>query len=224
MKNYLATVAAVGLIAGVGAANAQSPGSMEKKEQPGATQSQPSQTSPSAPSTKKSDTPSTQSQAPSRGTVGQAPSSDAPKAGATTDSKSGMSSDTKSGTDTKSGLSSDTKSGADTKSGTSVQTEPKAGTAAPATTGQAASGSINLTAQQKTEIRTKVLASAPKVDKVNFSLNVGTVVPRTVHIVAVPETLVVIHPQWRGYRYFVVGDEIVIVEPDSLKIVAVLSV
>jgi len=58
---------------------------------------------------------------------------------------------------------------------------------------------------------------------VNFNIAVGTVVPRTVHFVAVPETLVRIHPAWRGYRYFVVEEEIVIVEPDTLKIVAVIN-
>lgn len=223
MKKYLATVAAVGLIAGLGAANAQSPGSMEKKEAPGASTASPSgagaQPSPSQSSPMQKQSPATKSESPSKGTVGQAPSSGAPKTGATTDTKS----------DTKSGMSPDTKSGnsaqspatkSDTKSGSSAQTDTKSG----ATTGAAGSGSINLTTQQKTEIRTKVLASAPKVTNVNFSLNVGTVVPRTVTLAAVPETIIVIHPQWRGYRYFVVRDEIIIVEPDTLKIVAVLEV
>ena len=59
---------------------------------------------------------------------------------------------------------------------------------------------------------------------VNFSINVGTVVPRTVRVVAVPPPLIEIHPAWRGYMYFVHGDEIIVVEPDTLRIVAVLSV
>ena len=66
--------------------------------------------------------------------------------------------------------------------------------------------------------------NAPRVSKVDFSLNVGTVVPRTVHIVEVPEVIVTVHPEWRGYRYFIVNDEIVVVEPDTLKIVAVIAV
>jgi hypothetical protein len=32
-----------------------------------------------------------------------------------------------------------------------------------------------------------------------------------------------IEPQWRGYEYFVVGDQIVIVDPRSTEIVAVLD-
>jgi hypothetical protein len=71
-----------------------------------------------------------------------------------------------------------------------------------------------------------VLASAPKVQRneINFSINVGTVVPRSVKLVAVPPTLVEIRPAWRGYLYFVIADEIIIVEPRTLKIVAVLAV
>ena len=81
-----------------------------------------------------------------------------------------------------------------------------------------------LTVEQKTKIRTTVISRAPKVGNVNFSINVGTVVPRSVNVVAVPPTLIEYYPQWRGYRYFVVGDEIIIVEPRTLRIVAVLDV
>jgi Protein of unknown function (DUF1236) len=45
-----------------------------------------------------------------------------------------------------------------------------------------------------------------------------------VHVVEVPRVILDIHPQWRGYKYFIVNDELVIVEPDTLKIVAVLPV
>ena len=82
-----------------------------------------------------------------------------------------------------------------------------------------------MTTQQKTEIRSTVLtANAPRVSNVNFSISVGTVIPRSVRVVAVPEPLIRIHPAWRGFVYFVVGDEIIIVEPGTLKIVAVLAV
>ena len=88
-------------------------------------------------------------------------------------------------------------------------------------------GGVTLTTEQRTTIRTTVLqgSNAPRVTNVNFSINVGTVVPRTgVTLVAVPPTLVEIHPAWRGYLYFIVGERIIIVEPDSHKIVAVLVV
>jgi hypothetical protein len=61
------------------------------------------------------------------------------------------------------------------------------------------------------------------VTNVNFSLTVGTVVPRTVRIVVLPPRVVEIYPVWRGYYYFLVGDRIVIVEPDTLRIVFIID-
>jgi len=34
--------------------------------------------------------------------------------------------------------------------------------------------------------------------------------------------IVEIEPQWRGYDYFLVGDEVVVVDPDTFEIVAVI--
>jgi hypothetical protein len=66
------------------------------------------------------------------------------------------------------------------------------------------------------------VGDAPRVSSVNFSLSVGTVVPRTVKYVLLPSRVVEIYPAWRGYHFFIVGDQIVIVEPGSLRIVAVI--
>ncbi len=88
-----------------------------------------------------------------------------------------------------------------------------------------ASKNVSLTTEQKTTIRSKVLtSSAPRVTNVNFDIKVGVVVPRTVRIVPLPAVLVEIEPTWRGYMYFVRGDEIIVVEPGTLRIVAVLDV
>ncbi len=65
---------------------------------------------------------------------------------------------------------------------------------------------------------------APRVGRVDFSVREGTVVPRTVRMVEVPQVILDIHPQWHGYKYFIVNDELVIVEPADLRIVAVLPV
>ena len=130
----------------------------------------------------------------------------------TMDSKSGM--DSKAASDNKAGA---TKAGADTRSN-----------AAAADTKAGASGSVNLTTDQKTKIRTTVLqsSSAPKVSRssINFNISVGTVVPRSVRFVAVPPALVEIHPAWRGYSYFVVDDEIIIVDARTMKIIAIVVV
>jgi hypothetical protein len=91
---------------------------------------------------------------------------------------------------------------------------------------QMTSKNVSLTTEQKTTIREKVLtSSAPRVSgHVNFNIKVGVVVPRRVHVAPLPSTIVEIEPRWRGYMYFVSGDEIIVVEPRTLRIVAVLDV
>jgi uncharacterized protein DUF1236 len=85
---------------------------------------------------------------------------------------------------------------------------------------------VSLTVEQRTKVRETVLVggNAPRVTNINFSINVGTAVPRSVRVVAVPEVIVEIHPAWRGFLYFVYEDEIIIVDPSTYRIVAVLDV
>lgn len=90
--------------------------------------------------------------------------------------------------------------------------------------GGGSAGNKTLTTEQKTKIRQTVIKSGPRVTNVNFSISVGTVVPRTVKFAPLPTVLVEIYPEWRGYDYFVVGEEIIIVEPKTYKIVTVLRV
>ena len=89
------------------------------------------------------------------------------------------------------------------------------------------SANVSLNDQQRTKIRETVInsRSAPRVSNVDFSVNVGTVVPRGhIHLVRVPETLIRIQPRWRHYLYFVYNDEIVIVDPRSMRIIDVMPV
>jgi Protein of unknown function (DUF1236) len=48
-------------------------------------------------------------------------------------------------------------------------------------------------------------------------------VPSNVRVVAVPQPLVKIHPEWREHRYFVVGDQIIIVDRNH-RIIAIIDV
>jgi len=85
--------------------------------------------------------------------------------------------------------------------------------------------SVNLTSEQRTKIHTIIVGqrSAPRVAHVDFDVRVGTRVPRgKVHLAAIPSTIIDIQPAWRGFEYFLVGNEIVVVDPSSLEIVAVL--
>jgi hypothetical protein len=86
-------------------------------------------------------------------------------------------------------------------------------------------GQAQLTTEQRTRISSvvKTKASEARVSNVNFSVSVGTVVPRErVKLVTLPREVVEIHPTWRGFLFFIVGDEIVVVHPKTYRIVAVL--
>jgi len=64
-----------------------------------------------------------------------------------------------------------------------------------------------------------------KLCRPTFSVNVGTVVPRGhIHLVRVPGSLVRIEPRWRHFLYFVYNNEIVIVNPRTMRIVNVMPV
>jgi Protein of unknown function (DUF1236) len=88
---------------------------------------------------------------------------------------------------------------------------------------QSEGGRMALSSEQRTKIRETVLAgnNVPRADNVNFAVREGTVVPGNVRVMEVPESLIAIYPQWRGNEYFVVRDEIVIVDHDR-RIVSVV--
>ena len=90
-----------------------------------------------------------------------------------------------------------------------------------------AAANVKLSAEQRTRIKGIVMAGhgGPRVTHVNFDVRIGVIIPRgSVEYVPVPETLVQIEPVWQGFYYFVYGDELVIVDPDTLAIVAVIPV
>ncbi|MGH6673286.1 MAG: DUF1236 domain-containing protein [Xanthobacteraceae bacterium] len=90
--------------------------------------------------------------------------------------------------------------------------------------------SVRLSTEQRTRIQRTVInaRNAPRVSHVQFSVNVGTVIPRheftSIRVVPVPQYLVRIEPRWRGLEYFVFHDEVVIVSPRDLRIVAIVPV
>ena len=87
----------------------------------------------------------------------------------------------------------------------------------------AARTDVKLDRQQETKISASIShLNVRPLTNVNFSLNVGTVVPRDVQLSTLPPDVVQIVPQYRGYSFALVKDEIVIVDPATYKIVTVL--
>jgi Protein of unknown function (DUF1236) len=95
------------------------------------------------------------------------------------------------------------------------------------TTGQGAAGArANLSHEQRSKIvnifqhhRHHRLEPG----HLNISIHVGARIPRHVHIYPLPVEVVHVYPEWRGYDYILVGDEILVIDPASHEIVAVLE-
>ncbi|WGR68140.1 MULTISPECIES: DUF1236 domain-containing protein [unclassified Bradyrhizobium] len=127
------------------------------------------------------------------------------------------------------GMSSESQSKAGTTTGESRQgqggtnVQGQAGTSTQ-TTGQAGAGA-KLSTEQRTQITSVIHEQrvAP-VTNVNFSISVGTRIPRQgIELHALPPRVATIYPEWRTYKFILVREEIVIINPDTYEIVAVLN-
>jgi hypothetical protein len=89
-----------------------------------------------------------------------------------------------------------------------------------------ASATVNLTTQQKTEIHNTIINNhnAPRVQNLNINVGAGSVVPPSVTFAPLPAAIASIEPAWRGLYYFLYGERIVLVDPKTRRIVAVVVV
>jgi Protein of unknown function (DUF1236) len=127
--------------------------------------------------------------------------------------------------------------GAVRRAPTTGQAQRETQTRAPQTTGQGPSSrtttntnvtntnvNVSLNAQQRARIHDVVLAqrNIPRLSNIDIDIRVGAFVPRTVELAVVPEAVVRIFPRFRRHRVFIFNDEVVIVDPATFRIVAVL--
>jgi hypothetical protein len=103
---------------------------------------------------------------------------------------------------------------------------PQGGAAQNGTAPNKASGgaSVQLSQEQRGKIQTIIghNRDVARVDNVNFNITVGTTVPRTVHVAVLPVEVVTVVPEYRGFDYIIVGDQLLIIDPNTMEIVAVL--
>ncbi len=114
----------------------------------------------------------------------------------------------------------------DAKDPAAAKSDGTQGATAPAAGDKQGAGTVSINTEQRTRVQT-VFAKrkgGPRAKNVTFAIQVGTVVPRNVTLVAVPQEVVVIVPQYRRYRYFIINDQICIVDPVTLSIIDIISI
>ncbi len=235
-NRFMMSVAAVALIAGTGFANAQgtgmsreapSAGSTAQQSAPssdrGGTSAAPSNRDAAEPTGPSSGMKATQSDQKSPGAAKTQRSED--MQGQKSKSMSSENDNAKGGKDMKaegredrSGMKAE---GREDRNG-NMNAETK-GENRSQTIGQAGAGA-KLSSEQRTKITTVIRDQhiAP-VKNVNFSISVGTRVPRDVSFHPLPAEVVTVYPEWRGYEFILVNDQIVVINPRTLEIVAVLE-
>jgi len=247
---FLVSVAAIALIAGAGAANAQGTGN---RESGGAAMqhSAPSSTT-ATPSARESGGSSDQKSSQSEHTAPGAAKGQRAEESAPGQKSKGMSSqnETKGGKDMKAesregpsgnmkaeGRESrdhnmkaegrdNTKTNTESREGrdnSKMNAETKTNERSQTTTGQAGA-SAKLSTEQRTKITTVIRNEhVQPLTTVNFNVAVGTRIPHDVSYHALPTEVVTIYPEWRGYNYILVRDEIVVIDPATFEIVAILN-
>jgi hypothetical protein len=121
-------------------------------------------------------------------------------------------------------MNAEQKGAADSKSQTTTQSQTGQPSQSQTTIGQAGAGA-KLSTEQRTKITSVIREQRVQpATNVNFSIAVGTRVPRTVSFHPLPREVVTIYPEWRGYEFFLVNNQIVVVNPRTLEIVDVIEV
>jgi len=237
MKTRLLSTVAATLLIGTGIAYAQSPGSQSAPERaPAAQQKAPAEkVAPpmnagqhKAPETSGQASPDSKMDRGSSGTMNRssdtnkAPETAAPKAGDHDKSGAGMKSSSE--RDSKSDMN---KSATDSTKSPN-QNNAQGAKSGQSTTGQgAAAGQAKLSTEQRTKITTafksdKSLKSVSK-SEINVNISVGTKIPTHVHVYPVPQEVVTVYPQWRGYDVILVDGEYLIIEPRTREIVFIIE-
>ena len=100
------------------------------------------------------------------------------------------------------------------------QTSTTAGTGAATVAWE---GNAHLSNEQASRIADTLRTTAPPAQtSVNLNVNVDEPLPGNVELMPLPASIVSIVPEYRGYDYVVVRDEIVIVQPSTRKVVEVI--
>jgi hypothetical protein len=91
--------------------------------------------------------------------------------------------------------------------------------------GQERRSGKKLEAKQRTVVKETIVKRNVRPVKVNFSINVGAVVPRTVTLYDLPSVLIEYEPSYSQYKFILADDDtILVIDPDTWTIVDVIEV
>jgi hypothetical protein len=82
-------------------------------------------------------------------------------------------------------------------------------------------GSINIDREKASRVHDRLVRRGSRTD-IDIDISVGSTLPDRVVLQRVPDEIIEISPEFRGYEYTVVRDEIIIVEPRTKKVVEVI--
>jgi hypothetical protein len=238
-KALLTTVAAVAVVgfaavaaaqgtgdAGKGAGNASGSAAQEKKGAPGGAMKQgtgqrpgqSAQTTTKPETEQKGTTEQRGAQDEQKGTTKQRGAQDEQKG--TTEQRGAQ--DEQKGTTQQRGAQDEQKGTAEQKGAQEESKPGAAGSEQHAKRGESRGASVQLSQTQRSKIQGVIGRNSSARVNVNFHVAVGVNVPRSVHVEVLPRDVVEIVPEYEGYDYIIVGDNILIIDPDTMDIVAVI--
>jgi Protein of unknown function (DUF1236) len=107
----------------------------------------------------------------------------------------------------------------------SAQKQPKDSGAQKSTERQGSGERAQLSEEQRTNVHQTLTkeSNLNRATNVNITVSVGTRIPRSVHLVPLPASIIAVVPAYRSYHYVVIHDDICIVDPNTFEIVEVIK-
>ena len=124
------------------------------------------------------------------------------------------------------GQAAETRQGGQMPSGQAARTDqgqPSNATAARPGGNATAVGKVQVSSTTATRISAALISTAPATSQnVNVAVNIGAPLPGEVELLPLPPAVVSLVPEYQGYEYVVVNDEVAIVQPSTRIVVEVI--
>lgn len=116
------------------------------------------------------------------------------------------------------GAAPETRQGGQMPSGQANATTARPG--GPAT----AAGKVPISSTTATRISEALISTAPAASQnINVAVNIGAPLPGEVELLPLPQAVVSLVPEYQGYEYVVVNDEVAIVQPSTRVVVEIIA-